>query len=141
LDWFKEKAAAEKATAEEKAAAAEHNTFLGTLKGQINDALADDSPQMRAILVTGMAQLFRLQREHAALKTAHDALKKTFDEVDGKYKRVVSASRSRGHESAAPASGVMPAPKEQNQFTTPAGDALDTLARQVMEQRAAKGAA
>ena len=101
--------------------------------------MSDDSPQMRAILVTGMAQLFRLQREHAGVAAERDSLKKELADARGKFDKVKQAGLSRLRESGAPQSGAMPAAKPMNQFTTPATDALDALARQVTEERAAKG--
>lgn len=135
LDWFKEKKVEASADESAKKSAEEHNKFVGELKGQIQAAMQDDSPQMRAILVTGVAQLFNLQREHAQVKNELASAKKALEEVTSKYERVKSASVSRLRESGAPDNAV-PAPAKTS-VTTSTGDALDALARQVMEQRAA----
>lgn len=128
LDWFKEKA-------EDK----EHTTFLENVKSQIAEALKDDSPQMRAILLTGFAQMCRLQEQQKSLTTRAETAEKELAAITEKYSKVKNASTSRLRESAAPPSGALPQPKPANVFTTPVADALDTLAKQVMDQRAAKG--
>jgi hypothetical protein len=136
LDWFKDKPVDPKADEAAKKQAEDHNKFVGELRGQISEVMQDDSPQMRAILVAGMAQLFNLQRVHAGAKAELDAAKKQLAEITAKYERVKSASVSRLRESGAPDKSSQPAAKDPGLFTS-TGDALDTLARQVMEQRAA----
>jgi hypothetical protein len=130
LDWFKEKPATE-------ANAKEHNEFLSTLREQIDTAVKDDSPRMRAVLITGMAQLFNLQRHHAAVKAELEATKKSLEDVTKKWQGVKRASTSRLEESAAPAAGVPPqAPKASEQVNLKTSDALDNIAKGIMETRA-----
>jgi hypothetical protein len=138
LPWFKEKAADGKATDVEKAAVEDHNKFLGTIKSQIAEASKDNSPQMRAILVTGLAQLFNLQREHQGANAELTRVKKELAEVTAKWEKHKVASVNRGRESNAPAAGVPAAPKAPD-FNTRAVDALDVLAKSVMETRQAQG--
>lgn len=136
FDWFKEKPATEPD-------AATHNEFIKTLKGQVEEAIRDDSPDMRAVLVTGMAKLFYLQREQETLtKKLADAEAK-LAEVTGKWEKIKNSSRSRLDESAAPpGGGSSPAPvKVENQIGLRTPDALDAIAKQVMESKAAKAAA
>jgi hypothetical protein len=89
---------------------------------------------MRAILLTGMAQLFNTQRGAAALKAELEATKTELTTLKGKWDKVVNSSRSRLDQSGAPSSSV-PQPPKTNQFTTHAADALDAIAKQVMEER------
>jgi hypothetical protein len=140
LEWFKDKTPAADADEAAKKNVEEHNKFVGELRGQIGDVIKDDSPQMRAILIAGMAQLFNLQRVHASTKAEAETLKKDLTAVTEKYDRLKGASVSRLRESGAPASGSTPAAKPTT-LNTNTGDALDSIARQVMEQRAAAGKA
>ena len=97
-----------------------------------------NTPKMKATLLTGIAQLFNLQRVHASLKEAHTALEKEVKELREWKDRVKKAGTSRLNESNAPAGGITAPPKPANQFTTPAVDALDALAKQVSDERRAK---
>lgn len=139
LEWFKEKSVDAAKTPEEKTAATEHNAFIKTTKEQLTAALNDDSAEMRAILLTGMAQLFHLQRVHAPMAKKIETLEKQLAEVTEKWERVKKASTSRGGESAANAAGGIVKANPTEQVNTRPGDALDALAKQVMDQRAAKG--
>lgn len=140
LDWFKEKTADAKLDAAAKAEVEEHNKFLTEMKGQLAYAMKDDSPQMRATLLTGMVQLFNIQRQHAATTAKLTAVEKELTEVKGKWEAAKKAGVSRLRESGAPSSASAPAAKPTS-LITPAGDALDNLMRQVTEQRAAKAGA
>jgi hypothetical protein len=135
LEWFADQTPDEKADEAAKKHATEHNEFIKKLRGEIAVAVKDDSPQMRAILITGMAQLFKLQREMPAVKSELEATKKSLADITAKWDAMKNASRSRLNESAAPTSGIPPARKDVdiNQRTE---DAVDTIARQVMEERA-----
>lgn len=53
-----------------------HNAFVEDVNNQIKEAIEDDSPEMRAILALGYAQMLRLQKEVPFLKTTHEAEKK-----------------------------------------------------------------
>lgn len=125
LDWMKPKVDDPAST-----------EFVSTVKQQLAEALRDDSPQMRAILLTAYAQMCHFQRLAKTQATELDTTKKQLSEVTEKYNKVKQSSTSRLRESGASPSGAAPVPKAANIFTTPAADALDTLAKQVMEQRA-----
>ncbi len=139
LDWFAPKKAADNAEAPVKKAAEEHNAFLTELQDQIKAASTDDSPQMRAVLVAGMAQLFNLKREHAALKAESAAAVKERDELKAKFEKVKQSATTRLREGSAPAEGVRPAAPKPVGAHTRTGDAVDELAKQVMAERQAKG--
>ena len=138
LDWTKPVQAAANATPEEKKAAETHNKFVEDTKAQLEEGMKDNSPRTKAILLTGLAQLFNLQKVHETLKETNAALEKEVKELRDWKDRVKKAGTSRLNESNAPANGVTPAPKPQNIFTTPTTDALDAAAKQVMEARQAK---
>ena len=140
LEWFVDKKPEASADAATKKEAEEHNKFLGDLKGQLSAALQDDTPQMRAILLTGMAQLFHVQRRIPALEAAIAAKDKELTEVRTKWEAVKNSSRSRLAESQAPAGGIAsqsPAGPNPNER---ASDALDRIAQTVMQQRASAAA-
>jgi hypothetical protein len=137
LEWFSEKPLDPKADANVKTQVEEHNKFVADLKTQIEAASKDNSPEMRAILLTGMAQLFNLQRRLPALEATLAAKDKALAEVTAKWEAVKGASRSRLNESAAPAGGIPGATKSGVDVNTRTGDVLDDIARQVMEKKAA----
>jgi hypothetical protein len=137
LDWFAEKAAPANADEAAKKEAQEHNEFVNKLKGEISAALQDDSPQMKAIQITGLAQLFYLQRRVPALEAKLAASEKALTETTAKWEAVKNSGRSRLHESGAPAGGFTAA-KPVADINMRAGDALDAIAKQVMEEQAAK---
>lgn len=139
LSWFKEKEIAADATPDVKKSAEEHNKFVTELRPQIDAALADDSPTMRAILITGMAQLFNVQREKAKVDAQVKALTAERDAIQAKWDKVKNSGRTRLAESAANPNAV-PTPAKKPDHTVPAGDALDAIAKQVMEERERKAA-
>lgn len=135
LEWYSERQLPKDADEATKKEIESHNEFIKTLKPQVMEAISDNTPEMKAVLVTGMAQLFKLQREVPALKTELEATKKSLAEITAKWEAVKNSSRSRLNESAAPSGGITP-PKADVDVNTRASDALDTLAKQVMEKRA-----
>jgi hypothetical protein len=137
FEWMKEKPAGTDDAS--KKAATEYNTFLTELKGELADALRDDSPQMRAILMAGYAKMRNLQRVSDTQATEITTLKTQLQEANTKLEGIKKSATTRLRESGASATGLPATPKASSQFTTPATDALDSLARQVMEERAAKG--
>lgn len=138
LSWMKEREIKPDLTAEARAEAEDHNKFVSELKGQLDAALSDDSPTMRAILITGMAQLFNTQREKERTDARLSAVTKELEVLQGKWEKVVKSSKTRLSESGASTTTV-PQPKKID-HTVPAGDALDSIARQVMEERERKAA-
>lgn len=128
--------AADKAKAE--ADAADHNKFVAEVKGQLDAASKDDSPQMRAILLAGMAQLLQYQRSYEVKKTALAVAEKQVAELTAKLDRFKGASASRIRESAA-APGGKPTEKpasESDIFHTDTKSALNNIAKQIMEEKA-----
>lgn len=139
LSWTKKREVAANATAEDKKAAEAHNAFVDKIRGELEEGVQNDNPKLRATLLTGIAQLFNLQRVHEALKQSFEAMEKEVKELREYKDRVKKAGTSRLQESNAPTSGKLPADKPANVFTTPATDALDALAKQVSDERRAKG--
>lgn len=141
LSWYAEKQVDPKADEPTRKAAEAHNAFVKEVKTQIEGALRDDSPEMRAIMLTGMAQLLYLQKVHAATQQELEAVKKSLAEATKNLERFTKASVSRLDETAAPPGGKIDTKPKGVDFTTSAGDALDNIAKQVMEERAKKAAA
>jgi hypothetical protein len=139
LGFLQEKTPDEKADAATKKAIAEQNEWVKTTNGQMMAALQDDSPRMRATLVAGTLQLFNLQRIHEKVLAEKTALEKANGELTAKLDKIKSSATSRLRESAAPADGKTPRLEKKNDFTTHAVDALDALAKQVMESKKAAG--
>jgi hypothetical protein len=139
LPWMTEKTVPADATPEVRKSIEEENQFVTTTQQQVQAALQDDSAEMRAILITGMAQLFNLQRTHELTVKELTAAKKSLDDLTTKWNKVKDSSTSRLRESAAPAGGIAKVVPSEQQVNVRAGDALDSLAKQVMETRAAQG--
>ena len=137
LGWFTEKEIAKDAAPAVKAELEEHNKFVAELRPQLDAVLTDDSPKMRAILITGMAQLFNTQRQKAKVDAQLAAVTKERDALQAKFDKVKNSSRSRLNESGANP-GAVPPPAKKPDHTMAAGDALDTIAKQVMEERQRK---
>ncbi len=137
LDWYSEQKPGEKATEDDKKNLAERNKWFKEVDEQVKAALKDDSPEMRAIMVTGMAQLFNLQRDHASTVSELTAAKKQIEELTTKLERFKSASTTRLRENIPP--GELPKPKTTDDFNKPTVQALDELAARVMAEREAKG--
>ena len=135
FDWFAEKKPAPDADASAKQEAAEHNKFLAEMKPQLSVALQDDSPEMRAVMVAGLAQLFNLQRRLPALEASLKEKTEALAEVTEKWEAVKRSSQSRLNESQAPAGGISQ-PRKEADINLRSQDALDNIARQVMETRA-----
>lgn len=141
LDWFVEKAPAKDADAAARKAVEEHNQFVTETRAQMQAALTDDSPRMRATLITGVVQLFNLQRVHAQVKAELEAKTKALDEVTAKWEKVKASGRSRLPESSAAPGAPAPKPKTGVDVNMRSSDALDAIAKQVMEERARTSAA
>jgi hypothetical protein len=140
LAWLSQKslpAGADEATTK---SVKEHNEFVATTKKQLDEALSDDSPEMRAIMLVGMAQLFQHQKLNAAQASELATVKKQLDEANALVTRLKASSRSRLPESGASTAPTVPAKKKED-YTTPAGDALDNIRKQVIEERAKAAAA
>jgi hypothetical protein len=147
LPWFAEKTADAKADEAAKKDVEAHNAFLKETKAHLETALKDDSAQMRAIMLTGMAQLLYTQRVRETEKATSTAristLEKELAAANAKIEKFNNASggATRIKESAAPQGGGRVEQKSKDGLDlTPATQALDDLARKVMDERARKGA-
>lgn len=136
LDWMKPVNVDSKAPEAERKAAEAHNAFVADLTKNLEVAKKDDSPEMRAIMLAGMAQLFRMQNIHPQVVAERDALKKSLEELTAKYDKLRHGSVSRLRESgAAPGTRSDVVTKPSDQFTKTAAESLDDLRKQVTEER------
>lgn len=148
LTWLAPRAVDPKAEEATRKGAEEHNKFIVDTKAQLAEALRDDSPKMRAIMLAGMAQLLHLQHVRAAEKAVAEATKKSFDdqlvaikkerdELTTKLAKFTNASVGRLREGGAPPGGRTEKSATVN-FETRTADALDAIAAQVTAERAKK---
>jgi hypothetical protein len=140
LPWFTEKSVEAGADESAKKSVEEHNAFIKETREQLQEAIRDDSPQMRATLLIGMIQLFNLQRVHEATSAKLQAAEKALAEATEKLGRFNKASTTRLRDTNSPPSGSLPKPEKKDNFDVRASDALDSIAKQIMEEKAAKGA-
>jgi hypothetical protein len=138
LDYLKTQSVKPGADEATKKAVEAHNKWVGETLGLVNAALADDSPDMRAVMIVGMAQLLHLKPQLAAAETKVAKLEKELAEANQKIAEFKGASVSRLRESAVPPGGKLPEAKqtENDIFNTRAGDALDKIAAGIQEERA-----
>lgn len=137
LSFLQEKVVDGKADEATRKSAEEYNQFVKETNGYIAAAIKDDSAEMRAVQIAGLAKLLYLQRE-APIKDARiTALEKELKDANEKVERFKNASVSRLRESAVPPNGKTPEakPTEKDIFNTHAADALDNLAKKVTEER------
>jgi hypothetical protein len=134
LDWMKTKTSDAKATDADKAAVAGHNKFVADMNQQLTNALADDSPEMRGVMLAGMAQLFYLQDRHDALKAKEKALSQENEKLRVKLEKFTGASITRLEESgASPAKTELKMSKDI--FSARAADSLDAIRDRIIAER------
>lgn len=137
MGWLKEKQAPAGADDATKKSIAAYNEFVKETNSYIRAALEDDSPEMRAVMVAGMAQLLYTQREEAASKARITQLEKELKEATDTIAKFKGASVSRLRESAVPPGGRTPVKKDDGYgFGKSSGDALDEIAKGIQEERA-----
>lgn len=136
LDWFKTKEVPANADEATKKSIAEENKWFAELRGELQGALKDDSAEMRATLLTGMAQLFKLQRDQANVTQENTSLKKQVEELTDKLNRIKKAGLARPKEGgAAPGASVKVEQKTGELINKPATQAVDDLMKSIMEER------
>jgi hypothetical protein len=137
MEWLVPRQATKDATEADKKAIVEHNKWVEDTNKELAVAAQDDSPQMRAIMLAGMSQLFYIQREHGKLKTESS---KQISDLEGKLKaandtieRFKRSSTTRIRD--VPTTGQVPAAKDIINPNMTAAESLDALARKVTEAR------
>ncbi|MEY4932557.1 MAG: hypothetical protein RLZZ403_877, partial [Pseudomonadota bacterium] len=115
LEWMQEIKVPATATAAEKAKAEKNNAIVARVNSDLQEAINDDSPRMRAILIAGFAQLMKTRTDLEDIKAEKDAelakLNATLKERDDFIARIKKSTTGRLN-SAAPSPGdPRPAPK------------------------------
>lgn len=138
LDYLKIQTAKPGADEATRKSVEAHNKWVNETLGLVNAAVADDSPDMRAVMIVGMAELLHIKPQLATAEKRVAALEKELAEANKMIAEFKGASVSRLRESAVPPGGKLPEakPSENDIFHTRAGDALDKIAAQVQEERA-----
>lgn len=138
LDYLKIQTAKPGADEATRKSVEAHNKWVTETLGLVNSALEDDSPDMRAVMIVGMAQLLHLKPQLAAAQTRVATLEKELADANKKISEFKGASVSRLRESAVPPGGKLPEakPTENDIFNTRATDALDKIAQGIQEERA-----
>jgi hypothetical protein len=134
LKWFAPITADAKADDAAKKTVEAHNKFVADVREKLDYALTDDSSEMRAIQLVGMAQLLYLQRMHEAALAKVSRLESELKTANESVEKFKNASVSRLRESGAPPNPRTTVAKKDD-FNTTAGDALDKLRDTVMAER------
>ena len=101
------------------------------------DALNDDTPEMRALMIAGMGKLLYLQRVHPVALAQVKELQGQLKEANDTIAKIKSSSVSRMRESGAPTNATVPVKTDDAKlFNTPATQALDDLMKNMMETKA-----
>lgn len=145
LEYMQEKPIPAGADVATKKSIEAHNAFVKETNGYVQAALKDDSPDMRAVMIIGMAQLLYLKPQLSAATARVTQLEKDLKEAQEKIDKFKGASVSRLRESAVAPGGKTPdtKPSDQEIFHGDTRSALDKIAQQVTaerERRAAGGA-
>ena len=129
VSWLQEVKPDPKATdkAAAEAAAKAHNETAKRFRGELDLAIQDDSPNMRATLMLGMVQLFRLQAVHEATVKNAARLEASLAEATKTMDRLKAAGASRLRTSGAPEGGHITAASKNLDYNEKAGDAMDRL--------------
>lgn len=114
-------------TAEAKRVEA-HNKSVETFRSEIEQAMQDDSPDMRATLMIGMVNGFRQQAIAASLSTEVTRLATALADANAQIEKLKSAGAQRLRTSGAPEGGaIIPAKPAGIDVNEKAGDALDRM--------------
>jgi hypothetical protein len=135
LNPIKPKADADEAA---KKSAELHNAYAAQMRKELDLAINDDSPEMRATLLLGMVNSFRLEESYKGYKATTEAkiaeLTKEVETANATIARLRSPSTHRLRESSAPTGGVPEIkPPASAQFTESASEALDRLRKEKMQ--------
>ena len=136
ITWLQRReipAGADEAT---KKAVEAHNKFAEETNAHVKQALGDDSPEMRAVMILGMAKLLYVQPQYEAAQARIATLEKNLKEATDKIAAFKGASVSRLRESAAAPGGKIPTEKKDPNVNARTGDALDDIMKQVQEENA-----
>lgn len=105
-----------------------HNKSVATFRSEIEQAMNDDSPDMRATLMIGMVNGFRQQAIAASLSTEVTRLTTALADANAQIEKLKSPGAQRLRTSGAPDGGVIATAKPAGvDVNEKAGDALDRM--------------
>lgn len=123
----------------DKDQAVAHNKLVEQINGDIKEALADNSPRMKALLIAGYANSQKMRWEFDRLKSGTDAkiaaLEKELSEAKGMVERIKKSSPGRVN-SNAPANGGTNNKKAS--INADPGENLDRMLEEQLKIEAAK---
>jgi hypothetical protein len=130
VSWLQPVLVDNKASKEDQKKAQDHNAYAAKINAELKGALQDDSPNMRATLLVGMAQLFRLQDVHEVVSKDYARAKKDLEQANETIKRLKTPAQSRLAGSAAPVAGVRPGAPPAVDFNESAKDAMQRMRKE-----------
>lgn len=130
-EWMKPKPIPSGATPEQKAVIEDYNKFLKDASVAVSEAAKDDSPEMRAALGLGVAELMKVRRDAAEYKTTSDAqikqLTADLKETKDLLEKIKKGSTQRLRNTSA---SDQTAPSKGKEIMENASEAIDRLARE-----------
>jgi len=136
IEWLNPKPIDPKLDANAKKALEDHNAYAAHARKELDLAITDDSPEMRATLLVGMVQLFRLQAAHDVVTKRAAELETKLKAVEEANAKLKSASVSRLRDSGAPITPST-APKKGPDFTESAAVAVDRIRQEKLKAQQA----
>ena len=137
VSWMQPVPVDPKASKEDQKKAQDHNAYATQISAEVEGALQDDSPNMRATLLVGMAQLFRLQNVHEAVSKDYARLTKELEQANETIKRLKTPAQSRLAGSAAPAAGARPGAAPEINYNETAKEAMQRMRKAKLTAEAA----
>ena len=140
ISWLVKQEIPKDATADKKKIAEDHNTLVDRINADLKDAVEDNSPGMKALLMGGYAISQKLQFEFELLKATSSArisvLEKELTDSKTMIERIKKSSTGRLSSSAPITPGAKPANKVNISETT--DEALDRLRKEAEAEAEAK---
>lgn len=136
IDWLNQKTVDPKLDANAKKAIEDHNAYATQMRKELETAITDDSPEMRATLMIGMVQLFRLQASHEHATKRADAAEAALKTANETITKLKSASRTRLPDSGAPITPATPVKKEPD-YNESASAAIDRMRQEKLKAQQA----
>lgn len=134
LKWLDEK---KPTKPEEKPAADAHNKLVADIKEDIKAAMEDDSPQTRAILIAGFAQLRKVRADYEAFRASHktevEGLKEELKKQTDLVERIKKSSTTRLRDSSAPKGEDVP--KKATDYNVEPSQAIDDLLKEALASK------
>lgn len=138
IEWLNAKPVDAKADEPTKKAIEAHNQYATAMRKELELAMSDDSPEMRATLLIGMVNLFRLQSSYENLQKTFNDQKTELEATKESLAKLKNASVSRLRNSSAPTTPTVD-PKKANtpNFNESAAEAMDRMRKERLAREAA----